>query len=76
MPVETRACAPAPDPRPTQEVNMATTQQMLDVSEMGAKSKEELLGLASDVGLNDTNALATLHKEDLLSRLFQLQIPG
>ncbi|MBC51159.1 MAG: transcription termination factor Rho [Chloroflexi bacterium] len=51
---------------------MATTQKMLDVSEMGAKSKEELLGLASDVGLNDTAALATLHKEDLLSRLFQV----
>ena len=51
---------------------MAATQKMLDVSEMGAKSKEELLGLASDVGLNDTTALATLHKEDLLSRLFQV----
>ena len=51
---------------------MATTQKMLDVAEMGAKSKEELLGLASDVGLNDTTALATLHKEDLLSRLFQV----
>jgi len=51
---------------------MVTTQQMLDVSEMGAKSKEELLGLASDVGLNDTTSLATLHKEDLLNRLFQV----
>ena len=51
---------------------MATTQKMLDVSEMGAKSKEELLGLASDVGLNDTSALANQHKEDLLSRLFQV----
>ena len=51
---------------------MATTQKILDVSEMGAKSKEELLGLASDVGLNDTTALASLHKEDLLSRLFKV----
>ena len=51
---------------------MATTQKMLDVTEMGAKSKEELLGLPSDVGLNDTTALANLHKEDLLSRLFQV----
>ena len=40
---------------------MAITQKMLDVSEMGAKSKEELLGLASELGLNDTTALATLH---------------
>ena len=51
---------------------MATTQKMLDVSELGAKSKEELLGLANDVGLNDTTALENLHKEDLLSRLFQV----
>ena len=51
---------------------MATTQNMLDVTEMGAKSKEELLGLANDVGMNDTTALANLHKEDLLSRLFQV----
>ena len=51
---------------------MATTQKMLDVAELGAKSKEELLGLAGDVGLNDTTALANLHKEDLLSRLFQV----
>lgn len=51
---------------------MAITQKMLDVSELGAKSKEELLGLANDVGLNDTSALANLHKEDLLSRLFQV----
>ena len=51
---------------------MATTQQTLDVSELGAKSKEELLGLAGDVGLNDTTALANLHKEDLLSRLYQV----
>ena len=51
---------------------MATTQNMLDVTEMGAKSKEELLGLANDVGMNDATALANLHKEDLLSRLFQV----
>ncbi len=51
---------------------METAQKMLDVSEMGAKSKEELLDLAGDVGLNDTTALASLHKEDLLSRLFQV----
>mgnify|MGYP003312104738 FL=1 len=36
------------------------------------RSKEELLGLANDVGLNDTTALENLHKEDLLSRLFQV----
>ena len=51
---------------------MAIPQKMLDVSELGAKSKEELLGLANDVGLNDITALSNLHKEDLLSRLFQV----
>ena len=51
---------------------MAITQKMLDVSELGAKSKAELLGLANDVGLNDITALSNLHKEDLLSRLFQV----
>ena len=51
---------------------MATTQRIMDVSELGAKSKEELLTLAGDVGLADTQALVKLHREDLLGRLFQL----
>ena len=51
---------------------MATTQRIMDVSELGAKSKEELLALAGDVGLADTQALVKLHREDLLGRLFQL----
>ncbi len=50
---------------------MATTQRIMDVAELGAKSKEELISLAGDVGLNDA-PLATMHKEDLLGRLFQL----
>ena len=50
---------------------MATTQRIMDVAELGAKSKEELITLAGDVGLNDA-PLATMHKEDLLVRLFQL----
>ena len=51
---------------------MATTQRMLDVAELGAKSKEELLDLASDVGISDGAALVNMHKEDLLGRLFQV----
>ena len=51
---------------------MATTQRMLDVAELGAKSKEELLDLASDVGINDSATLVNMHKEDLLGRLFQV----
>jgi transcription termination factor Rho len=51
---------------------MAITQNMLDVAELGAKSKEELLDLASNVGLSDSAALESLHREDLLGRLFQV----
>ena len=51
---------------------MATIEKMLDVTELGAKSKEELLDLASDVGINDGAALGNMHKEDLLGRLFQV----
>jgi len=51
---------------------MATIQKMMDVAELGAKSKEELLDLASDVGINDAAALVNMHKEDLLGRLFQV----
>ena len=51
---------------------MATIEKMLDVAELGAKSKEELLDLASDVGINDGAALVNMHKEDLLCRLFQV----
>ena len=51
---------------------MATTQQTIDVAEMGAKSKDELLVLAHDAGMTDGAALASMRREDLLSRLFQL----
>ena len=51
---------------------MTTIQKMMDVAELGAKSKEELLDLASDVGINDAAALVNMHKEDLLGRLFQV----
>ena len=51
---------------------MATTQRILDVAEIGAKSKDELLDLAQDVGLTDGAALSNLRREELLVRLFQL----
>ena len=44
----------------------------VDVMELGAKSKEELLELAPSIGLQDGNALANLHREDLLGRLYQV----
>ncbi len=51
---------------------MATTQRSLDVAEMGAKSKDELLDLAQDVGLTDGSALTNMRREELLARLFQV----
>jgi transcription termination factor Rho len=50
---------------------MATTQ-VLDVAELGAKNKEELLALASDIGLEDGSALTGLRREEVLSRILQV----
>ncbi len=51
---------------------MATTQRTMDVTELGGKSKDELMVVAHDVGLTDGAALNNLRREDLLNRLFQL----
>ena len=50
---------------------MATTQRIMDVVEVGGKTKDELLVLAHDVGLADGANLENMHREDLLARLFQ-----
>ena len=50
---------------------MATTQSIMDVVELGGKTKDELLVLAHSVGLADGATLDNMHREDLLSRLFQ-----
>ncbi|PKB79797.1 MAG: transcription termination factor Rho [SAR202 cluster bacterium Io17-Chloro-G9] len=50
---------------------MVTTQQTVDVAELGAKSKDELVALAADVGISDSSSLVNMRREDLLSRLFQ-----
>lgn len=49
-----------------------TTQQIMDVSLLGQKSKEELLEVAQEVGIEDGSALVNLRREELLSRIFQL----
>ena len=51
---------------------MATTQQVVDVSEIGGKSKDELLLLAPGVGLENGDALTSLRREELLSRIFHV----
>ena len=50
---------------------MATTPRTLDVAEMGAKSKDELLLLAEHAGLAEGAALNSMRREEVLSRLFQ-----
>ncbi|HIN06944.1 MAG TPA: transcription termination factor Rho [Dehalococcoidia bacterium] len=50
---------------------MATTQEYVDVAEMGAKTKEELLVLAESAGLSDGPSLSTLRREEILSKIFQ-----
>ena len=51
---------------------MVTTQQSLDVADLGGKTKDELLVMAHTVGLEDGAALTNLRREELLSRIFQL----
>ena len=50
---------------------MVTTQGSLDVAELGAKSKDELLAMAPDVGISDSSSLTNMRREDLLTRLLQ-----
>ena len=46
-----------------------TKPRMMDVAELGAMSKDQLLDLAQDYGLEDTAALAAVRREDLLNRM-------
>jgi transcription termination factor Rho len=49
-----------------------TTQQAMDVAELGAKNKDELLEVAHLVGLEDGAALNSLRREEVLNRIFQM----
>ena len=46
-----------------------TKPRMMDVAELGAMSKDELLDLAQDYGLDDSAALASVRREDVLNRM-------
>ena len=50
---------------------VATTQRIVDVKELGAKSKDELLVVAHDMGMADGAPLDNLRREELLQRLYQ-----
>ena len=46
-----------------------TTPQMMDVSTLGAKSKEELMEFAQDYGMDSGDSLNSLRREEVLSRV-------
>ena len=50
---------------------VATTQRIVDVKELGSKSKDELLVVAHDMGMADGAPLDNLRREELLQRLYQ-----
>ena len=50
---------------------MATTQPIVDVAELGGKTKDQLLDVAESVGLGESLGLTNLRREDLLSRILQ-----
>ena len=46
-----------------------TKPRMMDVAELGAMSKDQLLDLAEDYGVEDGATLASVRREDLLNRM-------
>ena len=49
-----------------------TTEQAVDIGELERKSKDELLVVAKDLGLEDSAPLVNLRREDVLGRVFQM----
>ena len=50
---------------------VTTTQRIVDVKELGAKSKDELLVVAHDMGMADGAPLDNMRREELLQRMYQ-----
>ena len=49
-----------------------TTERTINITDLESKSKEELLAVAQDMGLEDGALLANLRREDVLHRIFQM----
>ena len=49
-----------------------TTERMINVSELERKTKEELLLVAQDMGIEDSTLPANARREDVLHRIFQM----
>ena len=49
-----------------------TTERVIDIGELERKSKDELLVVAKDLGMEDGAPLANLRREDVLVRIFQM----
>ncbi|MCE2463563.1 MAG: transcription termination factor Rho [Dehalococcoidia bacterium] len=54
------------------EVILVTTEHAINIAELERKSKDELLVVAHDIGLDDGPPLANLRREDVLHRIFQM----
>ena len=48
-----------------------TTERVLDIGDLDKKSKDELIVIARDIGLEDGTSLDSLRREDVLQRIFQ-----
>ena len=49
-----------------------TTETVTNIGELGGKSKEELIAIAHELGMEDGAVLASRSKEEILHRIFQV----
>ena len=49
-----------------------TTERVMNIAELERKTKEELIVVAHDIGLEDGAPLVNLRREDVLHRIFQI----
>ena len=49
-----------------------STERTISVADLEAKSRDELLAVAQEVGLEDGSVMANLRKDDILQRIFQV----
>ena len=47
------------------------TERVINIAELEGKSKEDLIAVAQEMGLEDGTPLSTLRKEDVLHRILQ-----
>ena len=48
-----------------------TTEQAIDIADLERKTKDELLAVAVNIGLENGSALTNLRRDEVLLRIFQ-----